>query len=72
MELQASPLGLGWGRAPDGRFFIVVAVGAVPIHSFILTTEEEASLRAAMAGIVMAELPPANGNGNNVLRFPVA
>ena len=73
MEMQVTPLGLGWGRAPDGRFLIGVSCGGVVVQTFILDHAEEASLRAALQGILLASDTPApaqveplkfNGNGN--------
>jgi hypothetical protein len=59
-EQKISGLALTWGRVPDGRFAITLAIpiagpgGKVlqaPFTAFILTPEEEQSLRAAMGGL---------------------
>ena len=68
MEMQATHLGLGWGRAPDGRFLIGVSANGVVVQTFVLDHAEEASLRAALQGILLAA--PSNGpSQESVLSF---
>lgn len=58
MEMQTTPLGLGWGRAPDGRFLVGIHAGQTPLYVFLLSAEEEQGLRAALQGIAV----PTAGN----------
>lgn len=58
MEVQVVPLSLGWGRAPNGHFVIAVSLGGVVAHAFILDAAEEAALRAALAGVLVATATP--------------
>lgn len=61
-DLQTSALCLQWGRQPDGRFFIAVTAqvelphgaGMLPLNVWALTKEEEAALKAALSGLVVA------------------
>lgn len=61
-DLSYGPTGIGWGRGPDGRFVIQVALQMVlpdgrgvqaPMMAFLLTREEETALKAALSGIVL-------------------
>lgn len=56
-----SPLSLGWGRSPDGRFLLAVTAGAgagaVPVFLFYLSPAEEQGLRGALGGIVVEPAP---------------
>ena len=66
-EQKFSPMALTWGRAPNGRFFLNLDVPIngpggqamrIPVTGFLLTKDEEQSLRAALDGLVIA------GNGH--------
>ena len=69
-EQQQQQQQLTWTRLPDGRFAITVGVPmmiqtpqgpqpqVMPLHTWILSKEEEAKLKASMAGLFVA-----SGNG---------
>lgn len=67
-ELEMGPRILQWGRHPEGPFYIAAmtqiptkqGVATVPLYVWKLSTEEEAALKAALAGVVLT-------NGHNVL-----
>ena len=60
--MQLAQLTLGWSRAADGRFSVALGVPVdtkqgrqiiIPLHTFLLDQQEEASLRAALSGILI-------------------
>lgn len=66
-DQEAAPQVLSWGRNANGKFIITVALPvqltkdqaiAAPIHTFVLTKEEEAALRASLGGITIASKVP--------------
>ena len=69
---------LQWGHTPMGEFYINVVIPTlidgkgmedgspylVPLHSFVLTKDEEDSLKAMLSGVVVAKtIPKSNGHG---------
>ena len=70
-DQAGNPQVLQWGRLPDGRFQIVVAVLAqfgaaqplvAPVHMFVLSREEEDKLLASLGGVAIARSLPMNGH----------
>ena len=61
-ELESRNLVLQWARLPNGRFAIMVAAlaspeeaaASLPLHAWTLTAEEEAALKAALSGVLVA------------------
>ncbi len=70
-KVQASPLALQWGHTPMGEFYISFALpialpdgqqGFAPLHVFVLTKDEEDSLKAELKNITIAKsIPKSNG-----------
>lgn len=68
-ELEQGTRQLQWGRRPDGRFFVAVvtqaamgkATAMLPLYVWTLTSEEEAGLKATLAGLVLGS------NGHDAL-----
>ena len=67
-EVKQAVPAMQWGRQPDGKFFIGLALPVsgsqgqqiqVPFTCFLLTKDEEQSLRAALDGLVISS----NGHG---------
>lgn len=62
-ELEMGPRILQWGRHPSGSFYIAAMTqiptkqgsANVPLYVWKLSPEEEAALKAALAGVVLAE-----------------
>lgn len=74
-EQKMSMMAMSWGRQPDGRFFLQLAVPVngpagqqiqVPVVAFLLTREEEQSLKASLLGLHVATNLAAPGNGHSV------
>ena len=61
-DLSRAPQGVSWGRTSDGLFTLVISVTAptadggaieVPCSRFVLTKEEEVSLKASLSGLAV-------------------
>ena len=64
---QAVPgFSMAWGRDSSGEFILGVFSGGQPVLQLALNAEEEASLRAALAGVAMPALV-VPGNGSKLL-----
>lgn len=61
-ELEMGPRLLQWGRRPEGTFYLAAmtqiptkqGAAMVPLYVWTLSGEEEAALKAALAGVVLA------------------